>query len=85
MCVSLSVVIVASLKSCVGRTMGRMIIKSTHGVLGHLLLRSIHLHRTLLLFPHYLLRSRAPFRSFVRSLAHSLAPKLMGKRFLFMN
>ena len=32
--------------------------------------------------PHCSLRSRSPLRSFVRSLAHSLAPKLMGKKFL---
>ena len=34
------------------------------------------------LAPHCSLRSRAPLRSFVRSLAHSLAPELMGKWFM---
>ena len=37
------------------------------------------------LAPHCSLRSRAPLRSFVRSLAHSLTPELMGKRFLSSN
>ena len=31
-----------------------------------------------------LLRSHAPLPSFLRSLAHSLAPELVGKRFVFM-
>ena len=37
------------------------------------------------LVPHCSLRSRAPLRSFVRSLAHSVAPKLMEKRFISTN
>ena len=37
------------------------------------------------LAPHSSLRSRALPRSFVRSLAHSFAPELMGKEFMFMN
>ena len=37
------------------------------------------------LAPHCSLRSRAPLRSFVRSLAHSLTPALMGKWFFFLH
>ena len=37
------------------------------------------------LAPHCSLRSRAPLRSFAHSLAHSLIPELMGKRFFSMN
>jgi len=44
------------------RTLGRLTTKSTHRVVGHLLVRSV---------------VRSP-RSYVRALAHSLAPKLMG-------
>ena len=38
-----------------------------------------------LLAPHYSLCSRAPLRSFARSLVHSLAPELMGQKFLSLN
>ena len=46
-----------------------------------MLARTAHLFAS----SHCLLRSRAPLRSFVRSLAPSLAPELMEKRFLSMN
>ena len=39
---------------------------------------------TRLLAPHCSLRSRAPLRSLVRSLAHSLAPELVGQRIIFV-
>ena len=91
-CVSLSVVIAAQLTRF-GRTMGRMTKKSTHIVLGHSLVRSlVHSHRTLIrllrnarLKVALLALSAALIHSCARSLAHSLAPKFMGKRFLFMN
>ena len=61
--------------------------KSTRRVLGHslvfLLVRSHHsLIRFLL---HCSLCSRVPLRLFICLLAHSLAPELMGIRFLSMN
>ena len=52
-------------------TLGRTTMKSVRRVLGHSLLRSLGP-----LAPH---RSRAPLRSFVRSLAHSLSMKLMRR------
>ena len=63
-----------------------MTLKSTHRVLGHSLVRSL-VHRT---FIRCLRTTRFRFRfrcahSFVRSLAHSLAPEPMGKRFLSLN
>ena len=68
------------------RTVGRMTMKSTRGVMGHSLLRLLVSLAPLThsLAPHCSLRSRAPLRSFVCSLAYSLTPELMGKRFLFM-
>ena len=60
-----------------------MTMESTHRVLGHSLLRSLAT-LTLLLAPHCSLCSRAPLRSFVRSLALSLSPELLGKRFMAM-
>ena len=68
-------------------TAGRMTSKSTHRVLGHLLLHSLARSLALLthsIAPHCSNRLRAPLRSFVRSLAHSLTLELMGKRFLSM-
>ena len=60
----------------------------THRILDHSLIRSlVHSHRT---FIHFLRTARfAPAlrcaHSFICSLAHSLAPELMEKRFLSMN
>ena len=63
-------------------TRGRITMKSTRtwpfaGPLAHSLAPLTHS-----LAPYCSLRSRAPLRSFVRSLARSLAPELMGKIFL---
>ena len=49
--------------------------------MGHSLLRSL-VPLTHSLAPQCSLRLRTPLRSFVRSLAHSLTPELMGERFL---
>ena len=60
----------------------------THKVLGHSLVRSlIHSHRTLIhiLRPARFAHALCGAHSFVRLLAHTLAPKLMEKRFLPMN
>ena len=67
------------------RTVGQNCMKSTRTMLGHSLVCSlihslVHSHRSLIRYaPHCSLCSRAPLRSFVRSLAHSLAPKLVGQ------
>ena len=68
-CVSLSVVIAAPLTRF-GRRMGRMHCDSEHRSLTRLL-------RTARF-------ARAPLRSFARSLAHSLAPELMGQWNIFV-
>ena len=84
-CVPLSIVIAASLTRF-GRTMGRMTMKSTQstGPSTRPLACSLAPH-THSLSPHYSLRSRAPLRSLVSSLAHPLARELIGKRFLSKN
>ena len=66
--------------------LGRMAMKSTRNVDWKTIrssARSFATHRSLIRnAPHCSLRSRTPLRSFVLSLAHSLAPELMGKRFI---
>ena len=58
-------------------------VESTPRVLGYSLLRLLARSKrsvlTLSLAPHCSLHSRAPLRSFVRSLDHSLTPELYGK------
>ena len=85
--VSLSVIIAAPLTRF-SHTMGRMTIKSTRSVLGHSLVHSlIHSHPTLIR-SFRTVRFACALRCvhfFVRSLAHSLAPELMGKGFLSVN
>ena len=77
---SLSVVIAAPLTRF-SRTMGKMTIKSTHRVLGHSLVRS---HIRFLCTARFA-RALSCAHLFARSPTHSLAPELMGKRFLFKN
>ena len=62
-----------------------MIKKKTRRALDHLLNRSfVHLLAWLTHLPHCWLYSCTPLCSFPRTLAHWLAPELMGKRFLSM-
>ena len=55
----------------------------SNGPLAHPLARSLA-PLTRSLAPHCSLRSRAPLRSLVRSLAHSLAPELVGQWNIFV-
>ena len=67
-------------------TVGRMTVKSTCRVLGHLLIRSlVRSHRSLIRLLRTAPSAHAPLRSFVNLFTHSFAPEIMGKSFISMN